>query len=204
VAVTNTDGAALRGVADLHIAVLAGAETAGVACRSFQHTLGVLLALGDPVSAADAVLAAADGTEDLLARRDVWLEDATELCIATGATYLIAADARLSSAGQGALMLREGPRLPADACEAGDWLHVDVYLTKPLEYRAILFAGSAYDDSVMEWMRDRDGGVLAVGRDVTGAAQTLRYPGDERDDVALLTEVLVPELIAATAWLRQA
>jgi hypothetical protein len=101
-------------------------------------------------------------------------------------------------------MLREGPRLPADACEAGDWLHVDVYLTKPLEYRAILFAGSAYDDSVMEWMRDRDGGVLAVGRDVTGAAQTLRYPGDERDDVALLTEVLVPELIAATAWLRQA
>jgi hypothetical protein len=56
----------------------------------------------------------------------------------------------------------------------------------------------------MEWMRDRDGGVLAVGRDVTGAAQTLRYPGDERDDVALLTEVLVPELIAATAWLRQA
>jgi fructoselysine-6-P-deglycase FrlB-like protein len=204
VAVTNTDGAALQGVADLHIPLLAGTETGGVACRSFQHTLGVLLALVDPVSAGDAVRAAADATQDLLERRDGWLEDATELCTATGLTYLISPDARLSSAEQGALMLREGPRLQADACEAGDWLHVDVYLTKPLDYRAILFAGSAYDAPIMEWMRERDGRVLAVGAHVGGAAQALRYPGDERDDVALLTEVLVPELIAATAWLRRA
>jgi len=36
-----------------------------------------------------------------------------------------------------------------------------------------------------------------------GAAETLdalRYPGDHDDDVRLLTEVLVPELVAARAW----
>ncbi len=28
----------------------------------------------------------------------------------------------------------------------------------------------------------------------------MRYPGDDDDDVRLLTEVLVPELVAARAW----
>jgi hypothetical protein len=28
----------------------------------------------------------------------------------------------------------------------------------------------------------------------------VRYPGDSDDDVRLLTEVLVPELLAARAW----
>ena len=100
-------------------------------------------------------------------------------------------------------MLREGPRRTADACESGDWLHVDVYLTKPLDYRAILFAGSRFDGAIMEWMRERGGRVLAVGGDVPGVRQTVRYPGDDVREVALLTEVLVPELVAATWWRAQ-
>ena len=74
------------------------------------------------------------------------------------ATFTIAPAERLSSAEQGALMLREGPRRTADACEAGDWLHVDVYLTKPLDYRALLFAGSRSDPAIIAWMRDRGPG----------------------------------------------
>jgi hypothetical protein len=31
-------------------------------------------------------------------------------------------------------------------------------------------------------------------------AGPVRYPGDDDDDVRLLTEVLVPELVAARAW----
>ncbi len=61
-------------------------------------------------------------------------------------TYLIAPAERLSSALQSALMLREGPRLPAAATETGDWLHVDVYLSKRPGYTALLFPGSRYDD----------------------------------------------------------
>lgn len=99
-------------------------------------------------------------------------------------------------------MLREGPRQQADACESGDWLHVDVYLSKPLDYRALLLAGSRADDAVMTWMRERDAKVLMVGDVHADAARTLRYPYDDEADVALLTDVLVPELVAAERWRR--
>ena len=52
--------------------------------------------------------------------------------------WLLAPAERISSALQGALMVREGPRRRADGCETGDWSHVDVYLTKTLDYRAIV------------------------------------------------------------------
>jgi hypothetical protein len=42
--------------------------------------------------------------------------------------------------------------------------------------------------------------VLAVGADVPGAAGSLRYRGDDDPDVALLTETLVAELVAAHWW----
>ncbi len=214
VALTNAPGSAVTDGADLVVDMAAGEETGGVACRSFQHTLAMLLALEarltggagriDAAAVPRWIRVAADATEDLLARRDGWLDPACELLAEGPATFTIAPAERLSSAEQGALMLREGPRRTADACEAGDWLHVDVYLTKPLEYRAILFAGSRFDGAIMEWMRERDGGVLAVGGAVPGVRQTVRYPGDDVREVALLTEVLVPELVAAELWRAQA
>jgi hypothetical protein len=98
-------------------------------------------------------------------------------------------------------MLREGPRRPADACETGDWLHVDVYLTRPLDYRALLFTGSRFDADVMRWMTEREAEVVAVGREVPGGRLAIRYPGDDDRTMALLVETLVPELIAASLWL---
>jgi glutamine---fructose-6-phosphate transaminase (isomerizing) len=51
-------------------------------------------------------------------------------------------------------------------------------------------------------MRDRGSTVCAVGGDLPDAKATIRYPGDDDADVALLTEVLVPELVAADVWRR--
>ena len=113
---------------------------------------------------------------------------------------MVAPARRLSSAQQSALMLREGPRLPAYACETGDWSHVDVYLTKTTDYRMLLLAGSPWEDDLLRWTAERGSTVVAVGADVQGAAFALRYPGDADDDVALLSEVLVPELLAADLW----
>lgn len=209
-ALTNVPSSTIGRDADLVVDLAAGAEAGGVACRSFQHTLAMLLALEGRLTGAPGatvtgwVRAAADATEDLLARRDVWLDPACELLAEGPATFAIAPGERLSSAEQGALMLREGPRRTADACESGDWLHVDVYLTKPLDYRAILFAGSRFDGAIMAWMRERGGRVLSVGGDVPGVRQTVRYPADDVREVALLTEVLVPELVAASWWRAQA
>ena len=88
-------------------------------------------------------------------------------------------------------MLREGPRIPAYPCETGDWSHVDVYLTRSTDYRMLLLAGSRWEDELLRWTGERGSTVVAVGAEVEGAAYSLRYAGDEDDDVRLLGEVLV-------------
>ena len=200
VAITNAEGSRLAEVAEHHISLGAGEETGGVACRSFQHTIAVLLAMLGARRAADAARRAADATEDLLDRRASWLPQAADVVGDTGRVFVLAPDERISSAEQGALMFREGPRVAADACETGDWLHVDVYLTKSLDYRAVRFAGSRFDDDVARWIDERGGRLLSVG----AVAGGVRYRGDDDPDVALLAETLVPELVAADVWRRQA
>ena len=100
-------------------------------------------------------------------------------------------------------MLREGPRVASVACETGDWTHVDVYLTKTLDYRAILFPGSRWDRQALHWLNERSATVIAVGPTIGTpghVTRTIRYTGDNDADVARHTEVLVPELLAATWW----
>jgi glutamine---fructose-6-phosphate transaminase (isomerizing) len=118
----------------------------------------------------------------------------------TDGTWFLAPVERLASALQGALMVREGPRRRADACETGDWSHVDVYLTKTLDYRSVVFAGSRHEAAAAEWMSARRSTSVAVGGSFPEARIEVRYPGDDQPLVALLTEVLVAELVAAAWW----
>ena len=97
-------------------------------------------------------------------------------------------------------MLREGPRRPAVGCETGDWSHVDVYLTKTTDYRMVLFEGSRWEPELLTWVRERGSTLVAVGGHVADARFTVRYRGDDDDDVRLLSEVLVAELAAAELW----
>ncbi|MEV6813955.1 SIS domain-containing protein [Micromonospora sp. NPDC051296] len=205
VALTNAPESPLADIADLVVPMQAGTERGGVACRTFQHTLVLLLDLlarltGARRDAAALARRAADATEDLLARRDAWLPRAIELLDGPHGVYALAPAERLSSALQSALMVREGPRRPADGCETGDWSHVDVYLAKTLDYRALLFPGSRYDAAALEWLKLRKSTVLAVGAEVPDAAAVIRYAGDDDEDVRLLTETLVAELVAAHWW----
>ncbi|MGW0808872.1 SIS domain-containing protein [Nonomuraea sp. NPDC002799] len=207
-ALTNTEASPLGEAADLVIPMHAGEERGGVACRTFQHTLALLLALESHVTGAGRdvpalVRRAAEATADLLDRRDEWLPRAMELLDGERGVYTIAPAERLSSAEQSALMFREGPRRPADACESGDWSHVDVYLTKTLDYRALLYPGSRYDAQAMDWVRQRQSMVITVGAEVKDATAAIRYRHDDDPDVALLTETLVAELVAASWWSAQ-
>jgi hypothetical protein len=156
---------------------------------------------GSTSPAAGLARRAADATEDLLARRDDWLPHTLELLDSPDGVYAIAPAERLSSAMQSALMIRETPRRPATGCETGDWAHVDVYLTKTLDYRALFFSGSRYDEQTLDWIRQRRSTAVAVGPPVDGAAYTIRYPGDDDPLTRLVTEVLVAELVAET-WAR--
>lgn len=204
VALTNDVTSPLAGLASTVVPMHAGIEAGGVASRSFQHTLAVLLALSTPpASSAQRALSvrrAAEATDDLLSRRDQWLPQCLALLDGGDGVFPIAPVERLSSALQSALMFREGPRRAADGCETGDWAHVDVYLAKTLRYRALFFPGSRYDEQALEWLRMRGSTVVAVGAPVPGAAFTVRYRHDDDPDVRLLTETLVAELVAAAWW----
>ena len=183
----------------------AGAERGGVACRSFQHTLVLLLALERRLVGLDRDLSAlvhrsAEASADLAARADEWLPPVRTLLDGPDGTHVVAPVSRLSSAQQSALMLREGPRRSAHAHETGDWSHVDVYLTKTTDYRMLLLAGSRWEDELLRWCAERGSTVVAVGADVEGAAFSLRYQHDDDHDVRLVTEVLVAELVAADLW----
>lgn len=204
-ALTNNPESRLAEAADLVVPMRAGEERGGVACRTFQHTLALLLALESRLTGAGRDVAAlvrraAEATADLLDRRGTWLPRVLELLDGPHGVYAIAPAERLSSAEQSALMVREGPRRPADACETGDWAHVDVYLTKTLDYRALLFPGSRYDGQAMDWVRERGSTVVTVGGEVRDAAAAVRYAHDDDPDVRLLTETLVAEMVAATWW----
>ncbi len=206
VAVTNRAGSAITSGVDHVVDVLAGDEAGGVACTSFTHTLIALLSLEQHLCQSDLQLAtrvrtAAAATRSLIDRRDEWLPHAIDLLAGPHGTWLLAPAERLSSAMQGALMLREGPRRAAVGCESGDWSHVDVYLTKTLDYRALAFAGSRWDAEAARWMAERGSTIVAVGGGFPGAALTVRHPGDDDGLVRLLAETTVPELVAASLWI---
>jgi glucosamine 6-phosphate synthetase-like amidotransferase/phosphosugar isomerase protein len=186
----------------------AGVENGGVACRTYLHTLVALLALEQQLSGVDLRLGervrrSAAAMAFLLDRRDGWMPGVLESVEGTEGLWLLAPAERLGSALQGALMVREGPRRPADGCETGDWNHVDVYLTKTLDYRALLFSGSRFDGEARRWMAERHSHVVTVGSapEALDDGGGVRYPGDSDPIVALLTEVLVAELLAAHWWL---
>jgi fructoselysine-6-P-deglycase FrlB-like protein len=205
IAVTEDQDSALAGLAGEVVALQAGPEAGGVACRSFQHTQAVLLALeaqciGRYEDLGPVLRKATAATADLLARRDHWLPEVARALDGPDGVYVSAPARRLSSAQQSALMIREGPRRPATPCESGDWNHVDVYLTRTLDYRMLLLAGSRSDAELLGWTSQRGSTVVAVGASIEQAAVSLRYLHDDVDDVRLLTEVLVAELVAASWW----
>jgi fructoselysine-6-P-deglycase FrlB-like protein len=203
VAVTNRPDSPLAAMADRVVLMHAGEETGGVACRSYRHTIAVLLAL----LAADVVpdlpstcRAAAESSAHLLETTDGWLEQVSEALDGPHGAFTLAPVERLGSARQSALMLREGPRRMSYACETGDWSHVDVYLTKTYDYRALVFAGSVWDQPALDWLGERGSTYVGVGADLPGATATVRFPGEGDPWVALLTEALVGELVAARWW----
>jgi glucosamine--fructose-6-phosphate aminotransferase (isomerizing) len=199
-AITNTPGSALAAEADESLDVLAGTEAGGVACRSFACTQAVLaLMCGAPP---DDIRMAAAAVAQLIEGRERWLPALVEVAEAARGVWVCGPAERFGSAQQSALMLREGPRIIADACETGDWLHVDVYLTKPSGYALLLLGGSRYDAEVAGWRRERDFRLVSVGRELAGADAAITIDCADRRVVAAIAETAVAELLAAELWRR--
>ncbi len=199
VGITNTTGGALAPEVDTCLDLHAGRERSGVACRSYTATLALLFLLcGIPV---DAIRAAADACEELLGGRAGWLPQAADL-LERGPVHVLAPAERIGSAEQSALMLREVPRVRADACETGDWSHVDVYLSKAPGLALLMLRGSAWEAEVMEWAERRGCPVVTAGGRLPGAALDVRMPGGGDSPTRSLVEGRVAELLAAELYAR--
>jgi glucosamine--fructose-6-phosphate aminotransferase (isomerizing) len=194
--------AAARG--SLTVAMNAGSETGGVASLSYLATHVALLRLSESLGCITglekSIGLAADAIADIYSRKEVWLPELiNHIKSPTGSYYIAPAD-RLCNAQQSALMMRESPRLPSVACETGDWSHIDVYLTKTLDYRAILFPGSIWEDQLFKWTQERGTKVVTIGFDHPHATASLRYKNDSDPLVRLLAETTFAEILAQHLW----
>jgi glucosamine--fructose-6-phosphate aminotransferase (isomerizing) len=172
-----------------------------VSCRTYRHTLALLLALGiDPSVVASATRAAADQTEQLLVDTG-WLADLDAVLSPAEATFWVAPESRIGSALQSALMVREIPRRLAVACETGDWSHVDVYLTLTMDYRCVVFTGSQWDAAAATWMTQRRAKAVTVGAPL-GIPGEMNIPLVGDPLARMITEPLFAELLALSWWRR--
>ena len=120
-----------------------------------------------------------------------------------GAASYAAAAARVHGALADALPTAAASA-SALAAETGDWLHVDVYLSKHPGYTALLFPGSRFDAGVLEWLTKRSAHAVSVGRATPGSGLTVPFPQAGDPLVQCLVETGVSELVAAELWGRQA
>jgi len=197
--VTNRPDAALAAEVDTCLELHAGEERSGVACRSSTNTLALLLLLCG-IDAA-RVRAGADASAAVIDTTDEWLGPAADL-VGRPAIHVLAPAERIGSAEQSALMLREVPRVRADACETGDWSHADVYLSKLPGLGIVLLRGSAWEAEVLDWATARGCPVATVGGPLPGGALDIPVPGGDDPVVRMLAEVRVCELLAAELYAR--
>jgi glucosamine--fructose-6-phosphate aminotransferase (isomerizing) len=205
IAVTERPSSPLAAAADLVLPLLAGPESGGVACRTHLATLATLLLVAGRTGLGEVTPSrlrpAVDGLEDLIASAPAWLGPVADLVDGASTLQVIGDAGRPGAAEQAALMLREGPRLPATAWDAGDWAHVGIYTVLP-GARVVLLSGTAYDRSIVDTVRSRSAEVVAIGPPVAGAAAVVPVPGAGDPLIRALVEVTAAELLAAEIWGR--
>lgn len=207
VGVTNRPDSPVAAEADVVLPLLAGHERAGLATRTYGATLAVLglaagrLGAGGPTP--DDLREAVAALRRLHRGRGATVSRAADVLDGAPSIDVVAGPRRPGSAFQGALLLREGPRLPAVAHDATDWAHVAVYTALP-GHRAVVFTGSGADPEVVRTIARRGGESLTIGSRIPGAARTIGLPlADDAHPVArAIVEIAVVEILTAELWSR--
>jgi len=205
IAVTNDEGSALAEAADVVLPLLAGCEGSGIATRTFRATIAVLAMLTDRwngrLDAAASLRPTLHALHVMLDGYRSWVGEAADVLDGATAVDVLGDAGDSALVHQAALMLREAPRLPANAHETADWLHTAVYLAFP-GHRALLFRGSGADGEVVDTIRRRGGEAIVVGPGIAGASLTIDTPPLDRPADRAITLSVITELLALELWDR--
>jgi fructoselysine-6-P-deglycase FrlB-like protein len=205
IAVTNDEGSAAAEAADVVLPLLAGREGSGIATRTFRATVAVLAMLTDRwngrIDAAGGLRPTLDALHVMLDGHGPWVGAAADLLDGVAAIDVVGDAGDSALAHQAALMLREGPRLPASPHETADWLHTAVYLAFP-GHRMLLFRGSPADEEVVATIRRRGGETIVVGPALPGAALTIDAPTFDGPAARAIALSAMAELLALELWDR--
>ncbi len=144
--------------------------------------------------------------QELVAGRHAWLADAADVLDGARAVHVLGDGIRTGTLEQAALVLREGPRIPATPFDTGDWLHVGLYTLVPGD-PVLLYGGAPADDEALRTIHRRGGHVVSVGpvRSEEAAADVsipLPQAAIENRLVRSIVESAVAELLAAELWGR--
>lgn len=186
VAVTNDPGSALAVRADHVLALEAGVETSGIACRTFRATIAAL-ALATGSADKVALRRGCDALAGRLSSADRWAPPIVAALDGAPAIDVLAEAALFGLAEQAALMLREAPRLPAHAFETADWLHTGVYLAWS-GHQVVTYSGSPADDEV----------ATTLGRRGAQGSVVVAHAGDAVSRA--IVESVVAEVVAERLW----
>jgi glutamine---fructose-6-phosphate transaminase (isomerizing) len=185
------------------------AEAAGIASLTYRATVAALVALtgvGEPDDDLAALDASVIALQELVASRHAWLADAADVLEGARDVHVLGDGMGLGTLEQAALMLREGPRLPAMPFDTGDWLHVGLYTLFPGD-PVLLYGGAPADDQALRTIRRRGGRVVTVGPVRSEGADAdvaipLPVAAVENRLVRSVVESAVAELLAAELWRR--
>jgi glucosamine--fructose-6-phosphate aminotransferase (isomerizing) len=207
IAVTGDPASPLATRADAVIPLVADrAESSGIASLSYRSTVAALTMLADRAAGRTpgaGTAAAVPALETLLAGRASWLSSIADVLDGDRPVHVLIDAARIGLAEQAALMLREAPRISAQAFDTGDWLHTGLYTLLPGD-PVLLFVGAASDEAAVATADARGGRVVSVGRAVKHAvaSTTLTDAVLDEPEVRSLVESAVAELIAVELWQR--
>jgi glucosamine--fructose-6-phosphate aminotransferase (isomerizing) len=181
-------------------------ESAGIATMTYRATVAALFGLADEGELGEveqSLALAPEALQALLDGRPAWLDDAVAVLDGGRAVHVLGDGFRSGASEQAALMLREGPRVPAVAFDTGDWLHVGLYTLFPGD-PVLLLAGSPADAAAISTIHARGGRVVVVGPERDGADAHVPLPDAALADpvVRAVVEPAVADVLAAELWRR--
>lgn len=207
VGVTNVEDSLLASAADVVLPLLAGPE-GGISAKSYVASVAVLTLLaghylGVRSLGTEVLPAAINGSKHALSAWAERGEDVIEPLLRSTAIHVVGSGASLSTALEGALILKEAPELPAEGTLTADFLHGAFHLINE-SFAGVLISGSptgTRDAEFRERVKRGRGAVVSIGlaTDSTSTYGLADAPLAARP----MYEITPIELAAAAIWAKR-